>query len=74
MFVVAPILCVERGVWSLFCGVVFGVLSSLAIVLLRTTLLCVVAVCVPCLDIFLTVPWAGPQSVIVAFSSPSHLL
>ena len=34
LFIVAPMLCVG-GVWSLFSGVVLGVLSSLTIILLR---------------------------------------
>ena len=47
-------------VGSLLCGVVLGVLSSLATILLRkrelvALLNCVVAVCALCL--FLTVPW-----------------
>ena len=33
---------------------------------------CVVAVCIMCL--FLTVPWVGLQSVIVAFPGHTHLL
>ena len=48
---------------SLFYGVILGVLPSLAIILGRktelTALLCVVAVCVPCL--VLMVPWVGLQ-------------
>ena len=63
-------------VGSMFCGVVLGVLSSLAINLLRkrelVALLCVVAVCVLCL--FLKVLWVGLQSVIVTFLGQTHLL
>ena len=58
---------------------ILSVLSGLAIVLLRKwelvslqLLCCVVVVCVLCL--FLTVPWAGLQSVIVAFPGHTHLL
>ena len=60
---------------SLFCVVVLGVLSSLAITLRRkrelAALLCVVAVCALCL--FHTVPWVSLQFD-VTFPGNSHLL
>ena len=60
----------------LFCGVFLGVLSSLAIILLRkrvlVALLCDVAVCVLCL--FLTVPCVGLPCVVVVFPGHAHLL
>ena len=66
-------LCVE----SLFCGVVLGVLYSLAVILPRKRWLgclinCVVAVCV--VAIFVTVSLVGVQFVIVTFPGHTHLL
>ena len=56
---------------------VLGVLSILAIIIVEeeknvVALLCVLVVCV--LYLFLTVPWVGPQSVIVAFPAYNYLL
>ena len=60
-------------VGSLFCCVVLGALSSLAIILLRAREL--VALCCGCLCLFLMVQWVGLQSVIiVAFPGHTHFL
>ena len=73
--------CVWGGgdnVGSLLFGVVLCVFSTLAIILLRKreswllSFNCVVAVCV--LGLFLTMPWVGLLSVIVAFPGHTHLL
>ena len=53
------------------CFVMFLLVPQFSNHLLRTIvfvalLFCVVADCVLCLDLFLVVPWAGLQSVIVA--------
>ena len=47
-------------------------LSPAAVVIGALRVNCVVALCVQCL--FLTVPWVGLQSVIVAFPGHAHLL
>ena len=74
-------LVVGACVLSLFCTVVPGVLSSVAIISLRKRELvvlpnlpsyCHVAVSIVCL--LLVVPWVGLQCVIVAFPGHTRLL
>ena len=69
------------SVWSMFCYVVLCVFSSLAIILMgkRERASCFARLlsyrCIVTINVmwlFLTVPWVGLQSVIVAFPYHTH--
>ena len=58
--------------WSLFCGVVLGVFSSLEEVRVGCFTLC--CGCLSVLSLILTAPWVGLHSVIVVFPGHTHFL